>query len=63
MKTTNGADTGRGPMKCHSCLEQNGQYTLTLTDLRDEILDCVVLCLDCLTTSRVLDVVTPGSIG
>ena len=48
--------------KCQSCREQNARYTLTLANIRAEVLDSVALCSECLTSSAILDVVSPGAV-
>lgn len=47
--------------QCQSCQEQNARYLVTLTNLRSEVLDTAALCLDCLTTAKLTDVLAPGA--
>lgn len=47
---------------CDSCQEQPARYRLSLTNMQGEVLDTTALCLDCLTTVKVLDVLTPGAV-
>lgn len=51
---------------CDSCMEQVARYRVVLSGLRppevSEVLDTVDLCLECLTTAKILDVLTPGAV-
>lgn len=46
---------------CQSCREHSARYNLTLTNLSGEVLDSVSLCLDCLKSAQVTDVLSPGA--
>ena len=52
----------RDKIQCESCREQTERYVVTLTNTNGEVLDTVRLCLDCLTSARVLDVLSPGAV-